>query len=335
MLGAILHVEDDLALRSLVGLAFQSFGFRGTVLTADSVAEAIERLDAARESGSNIDLILSDMSLPDGAGLDVVRHVRSSPRWMYTPVLILSGDVNPKTVGRAYALGANAYLDKSPRGRTLSDVIKSLYEHWCKDVRLPHVQPLGAIHHVLTEAIEIHTRMAQLFRQMADKFGDRPEESAFWLTRTLAESNLINLVGFIRNQVDDNELPDFDATDWGQLQVAVRNALTTTERALAQDSIARVEAYRYIVDLVATIRPDIVARTLSQLFPVVPTATEALRDFVLGMLDDVATWMELHVDDPAVRERVSRLRAIAGPIAAIRRDSGRPTRSPSTGPRSA
>ncbi|HEU4613844.1 MAG TPA: response regulator, partial [Kofleriaceae bacterium] len=119
-------------------MSFRGFGFRGELAIADSVAEAERMLDdAARSSSNRFDLIISDMHLPDGTGLDVVRHVRATPAWKTTPVLILSSDVDPKRVGRAYALGANAYVDKSPRGRTLRDVVKSLYQHWTKDVLIP------------------------------------------------------------------------------------------------------------------------------------------------------------------------------------------------------
>ncbi len=136
MLSTILHVEDDLALRGLVNLAFESFGFRGTFITAGSVEEATKRLEQAASSGERIDLIISDMNLPDGTGLEIVRDVRASSEWRATPVLILSGDVNPRIVGKAYALGANAYLDKSPRGRPLSELLRSLYQHWTHDVVL-------------------------------------------------------------------------------------------------------------------------------------------------------------------------------------------------------
>src|SRR5262245_26557282 len=133
MISTILHVEDDLALRALVTLAFENFGYRGTVVAVGTVHAAIKRLDETAQAAGTFDLVISDMHLPDGSGLDVVRHLRSTRAWMFTPVLILSGDVDPKKVGRAYALGANAYVDKSPAGRSLSDVLRSLYHHWVKD----------------------------------------------------------------------------------------------------------------------------------------------------------------------------------------------------------
>jgi two-component system chemotaxis response regulator CheY len=113
----ILHVEDDTALAEVVQMTFENFGFRGRTLHAETVAEAGMTVDGMARQGNPIDLIISDMSLPDGTGLDVVRHVRSNPGSERTPILILSGESDPSNVGRAYALGANCYVEKSPRGR--------------------------------------------------------------------------------------------------------------------------------------------------------------------------------------------------------------------------
>jgi CheY-like chemotaxis protein len=309
MFSAILHVEDDLALRGLVDLAFRGFGFRGTMITADNLAQAIERLDNAEHSALKLDLIISDMNLPDGSGLEVVRHVRASSAWRHTPVLILSGDVNPRLVGRAYALGANAYLDKSPRGRTLADVIRSLYEHWGKDVALPHVKGPERMLRIITVALTVRTRHARLYHSMADKFGDTRAESAFWLSRALAESNLINMLGFLRSQLEDGDFSEDLTQRLEHNQAATVRALTAAEGALARESITREEAYREIVILVSAMSPEVLAETYSQLFPVVPVAARVLRDVFVSMSEDVAAWLELHTSDPAVREQARALHA--------------------------
>lgn len=313
MVTVILHVEDDLVLRGLVELAFQGFGFRGTVISAGSVSEAVERLDAAEKSGAGMDLIVSDMNLPDGSGLDVVRHVRASSTWTFTPVLILSGDVNPRSVGRAYALGANAYLDKSPRGRTLTEVIKSLYNHWGKDAVLPSEQPLDSVQQLFAVAIAIRRRHAQLYQRLAEKFGDSRSESAFWLSRALAESNLVNLFEFLRRHVDDRVLPESLPEEVERMQADVARVLGAAEQAVADESITRAEAYRLLLDLVAALDVDAVSRVIGHLFPVAPTATAALRDLFVAKVEDITTWVDLHATDQELHERAVKLRATMAP----------------------
>src|SRR6187551_3076064 len=99
MLSAILHVEDDASLRALVDLSFEGFGFHGRTVSAESVAEAVIQLDDAEADHDMFDLVISDMNLPDGTGLDVVRYVRASDTWRFTPILILSSDADPKRIG--------------------------------------------------------------------------------------------------------------------------------------------------------------------------------------------------------------------------------------------
>src|SRR4051812_19879603 len=89
VVSTILHVEDDLALRALVALAFENFGYRGTTVAVGTVKKAVQRLDERAREGTSFDLIICDMHLPDGSGLDVVRYVRANPAWRYAPVLIL------------------------------------------------------------------------------------------------------------------------------------------------------------------------------------------------------------------------------------------------------
>ncbi|HEX7796234.1 MAG TPA: response regulator, partial [Vicinamibacterales bacterium] len=115
----VLHVEDDELLAEAVRAAFEAFGFRGTYLAAHSVQEA--KLLLTTPAGPTVNLILSDMNLPDGTGLDVVRTVRSNPSRASVPIVILSGDTDPRAVDQSYVLGANAYIGKSERGRSLGE----------------------------------------------------------------------------------------------------------------------------------------------------------------------------------------------------------------------
>jgi len=69
----VLVVEDEVAVRNTISRALKRFGYR--VLVAADGAEAADR---AREKGDLIDLVLTDMQLPDGSGLEVARSCRSS-----------------------------------------------------------------------------------------------------------------------------------------------------------------------------------------------------------------------------------------------------------------
>jgi two-component system, chemotaxis family, chemotaxis protein CheY len=303
----ILHVEDDTALGSLVSLSLEGLGFRGLIVPADTVHKAETLLDEAAQDGQRFDLILSDMNLPDGSGLELVRYVRASATWKTTPMLILSGDENPKTVNRAYALGANAYVSKSPPGRNLSQVVNALYHHWIKDVVPQGTKIPNDIEDAFTRAITIRLRHARLYERIAGKFADNSSEAAFWLSRSLAESNLINVLGFVQAQLRCHDIDD-DVSEIEEMQNDTQRALSALELELDRSNMSRDDIYLRVLQLVTVPNIDLVARSLGRLFPVIPMAVATLREFMLGSIEDLVAWIDLHTSVPAIRERASQLR---------------------------
>ena len=58
------------------------------------------------------DLLLLDLNVPRRNGFEVLETVRSEPKWISTPVVVLSGSDNPADMTRAGRLKAN-YIVKS------------------------------------------------------------------------------------------------------------------------------------------------------------------------------------------------------------------------------
>jgi PAS domain S-box-containing protein len=101
----VLIVDDSLTVRMDIGEALQSAGF-DTVLCADlrSAREAL-----AREGSV---LILLDILLPDGDGLDFLKELRISPATAQIPVLLLSTEADAKNRVRGMGAGADEYIGK-------------------------------------------------------------------------------------------------------------------------------------------------------------------------------------------------------------------------------
>jgi hypothetical protein len=70
----------------------------------------------------------------------------------------------------------------------------------------------------------------------------------------------------------------------------------------------RKEAYRRVIELVSSTDVELLAKSISHLFPVMPMAMDALRYFLISTLEDVSTWIEMHCDDPRLREQANELR---------------------------
>jgi CheY-like chemotaxis protein len=93
----VLVVDDHDATRQTITRMLEAGGF--IVRTATNGAEALERL--ARESGE-IDLVLSDVTMPGMNGIDLSYHIRE--QYPDVPVAIVSGDVSElerSIIGRA------------------------------------------------------------------------------------------------------------------------------------------------------------------------------------------------------------------------------------------
>ncbi len=90
------------------------------VITATSRAAG---LDAVRASGSRLDLVISDLRLPDGDGLDVVRAVRETPD--PPPVFVISGYPSDDSRRAAEAAGATAFFSKPFTAASLLAAVRS------------------------------------------------------------------------------------------------------------------------------------------------------------------------------------------------------------------
>ena len=98
----ILIVEDEESITTPLAEALERDGFKAEV--ARTVADALGRGRTLRP-----DLVLLDIGLPDGSGLDVCRELRSSSN---VPIIILSarGEEADRVVG--LELGADDYVVK-------------------------------------------------------------------------------------------------------------------------------------------------------------------------------------------------------------------------------
>ena len=114
---ALLVVDDDLRLRDLLEryLAQQGFRVRGA-----GNAAAMQRELAAHHA----DLIVLDLMLPDGNGLDICRRLRADG--IETPVIMLTakGDDVDRIVG--LEIGADDYLPKPCNPRELVARIRAV-----------------------------------------------------------------------------------------------------------------------------------------------------------------------------------------------------------------
>lgn len=98
----VLVVEDDAPVRHLITASLSAEDYN--VLASNTAAEAVQL--AATQ---NPDMILLDLGLPDGDGVEVIGKVRS---WTETPIIVISARDKDTDKIEALDAGADDYLTK-------------------------------------------------------------------------------------------------------------------------------------------------------------------------------------------------------------------------------
>jgi len=119
MTARLLLIDDDQRLTAMLSDYLSAAGF--TVQAAGSLAQGRSML-----VDSSFDLLVLDLMLPDGDGLDFCRELRGDPRLRRLPVLMLSARGEPTDRILGLELGADDYLAKPFEPRELQARIKAL-----------------------------------------------------------------------------------------------------------------------------------------------------------------------------------------------------------------
>jgi DNA-binding NtrC family response regulator len=99
----VLVVDDEKLIRWSLGSKLTSWGY--SVVTAEDVKSAGERLDERLP-----DLVLLDIKLPDGSGIDVLQRIRDTSADI--AVIMITAEGTVETAVQAMKLGAYDYISK-------------------------------------------------------------------------------------------------------------------------------------------------------------------------------------------------------------------------------
>jgi DNA-binding response OmpR family regulator len=101
----VLIIEDDPKIASALEIRFRSGGY-GTETAGDAA------LGFSRAVATQPDLIVLDISLPGGNGLDLARRFRSIPETQRAPIIFVTASTTPDLRQRAMDLGAAGLFEK-------------------------------------------------------------------------------------------------------------------------------------------------------------------------------------------------------------------------------
>ena len=101
----ILVVDDSASLRQVVGIALKSAGYE-TIDACDG-KDALSKLD-----GRKINLIISDVNMPNMDGISFLKAAKQIPAYKFTPVIMLTTEAGDAKKAEGKAAGAKAWVVK-------------------------------------------------------------------------------------------------------------------------------------------------------------------------------------------------------------------------------
>jgi CheY-like chemotaxis protein len=307
---AILHVEDDTRLAEVVAEVFASFGFRGAILHAETVAAAMDMIKTRTSQNQSLDMILVDMNLPDGNGLEVVKSVKTNPAWASIPVLLLTNEIDDRFVAEAYALGVNCYLPKN--SDDLFHLLESVHDCWFESGLHPAIKKRDPLEELLGQTVSYKKRTAEFYARLARVFKTAPEWSRFWLSLSIFQSNQANFAAFIlRSHTRFAFSPPFfkELKEYTESKDAGLHAVLNTFENNPRPTQA--EALGWALEVESSFDPGILASAMSMFFHTEPAVTAAYLESMSSYLLELTRRALYESSDPKTHQAADTLMARA------------------------
>lgn len=119
MAKTILVVDDSVSIRQVVGIALKDAGY--------DVIQACDGKDAlSKMSGQKINLIISDVNMPNMDGISFLKEVKQHPKYKFTPVIMLTTEAGQGKMAEGRAAGAKAWVVKPFQPPQMLDAVAKL-----------------------------------------------------------------------------------------------------------------------------------------------------------------------------------------------------------------
>jgi two-component system, chemotaxis family, chemotaxis protein CheY len=119
MAKTIMIVDDSASLRQVVGIALKGAGY--DVIEGCDGKDALDKL-----KGQKINLIISDLNMPNLDGIGFLKAVKQMPNYKFTPVLMLTTESQEEKKREGQAAGARAWMVKPFKPDQLLNAVQKL-----------------------------------------------------------------------------------------------------------------------------------------------------------------------------------------------------------------
>ncbi|HYH22628.1 MAG TPA: response regulator [Azospirillum sp.] len=119
MAKTILTVDDSSSIRQLVKMTLTGAGYQ--VVEAADGREGLAKLQKG-----GIDMVLTDLNMPNMDGISMIREMRALPSGRGLPIIFLTTESDSDKKGQAKAAGATAWIVKPFQQDQLLGVVRKV-----------------------------------------------------------------------------------------------------------------------------------------------------------------------------------------------------------------
>ena len=117
----ILLVDDFSATRTILINQLSNLGYSNTVVSEDGFS-ALARLKSAL-----FDLVVTDLSMSDMSGLDLLKKIRTDSELKHIPVLMITSEDLQGNIVTAIKAGLNDYIIRPFREHTFKQKLEKIF----------------------------------------------------------------------------------------------------------------------------------------------------------------------------------------------------------------
>ena len=113
----IMTADDSASMREMITFTLKNAGY--------DIVEAVDGSDAlTKVTSSPIQMLITDLNMPNMDGIELIRRVRALPQYKYMPIVMLTTESQDAKKQAGRAAGASGWIVKPFRGEQLVMVVK-------------------------------------------------------------------------------------------------------------------------------------------------------------------------------------------------------------------
>jgi two-component system chemotaxis response regulator CheY len=119
MTKTIMVVDDSSSVRQMMSFTLENAGYE--VVEAEDGQDALEKL-----VGSAVNMIVTDLNMPNVNGIELIRSIRSQSEHKYIPIVVLTTESHESRKQESREAGATGWITKPFIPEQLIGVIKKV-----------------------------------------------------------------------------------------------------------------------------------------------------------------------------------------------------------------